>query len=35
MDRIANYREIVKHAPLVFDTRNATDGIQAGNLVRL
>jgi UDP-N-acetyl-D-glucosamine dehydrogenase len=30
-----NYREIVRNAPLVFDTRNATDGIRAGNVVRL
>ena len=30
-----NYAEIVKDAPLVFDTRNATDGIKASNLVRL
>src|SRR5207244_2218700 len=27
--------ELVRHAPLVFDTRNATEGIQAKNLVRL
>ena len=30
-----DYADIVRHAPLVFDTRNATKGIQAGNLVRL
>jgi len=30
-----DYAEIVQHAPLVFDTRNAADGIQAENLVRL
>jgi UDP-N-acetyl-D-glucosamine dehydrogenase len=30
-----NYAEIVRHAPLVFDTRNATDGLTAENLVRL
>jgi UDP-N-acetyl-D-glucosamine dehydrogenase len=30
-----DYADIVKNAPLVFDTRNATDGIKAANLVRL
>jgi UDP-N-acetyl-D-glucosamine dehydrogenase len=30
-----DYDDIVQYAPLVFDTRNATDGIQAENLVRL
>jgi UDP-N-acetyl-D-glucosamine dehydrogenase len=30
-----DYVEIVRNAPLVFDTRNATDGLKAGNLVRL
>lgn len=30
-----DYVDIVKNAPLVFDTRNATDGIKAPNLVRL
>jgi UDP-N-acetyl-D-glucosamine dehydrogenase len=30
-----NYRDIVKHAPLVFDTRNATLEMKAPNLVRL
>jgi UDP-N-acetyl-D-glucosamine dehydrogenase len=30
-----DYVEIVRNAPLVFDTRNATDGIKAKNLVRL
>jgi UDP-N-acetyl-D-glucosamine dehydrogenase len=30
-----NYAEIVRNAPLVFDTRNATDGMKAKNLVRL
>ena len=30
-----DYREIVQNAPLVFDTRNATDGIAAENVVRL
>lgn len=30
-----DYGSIVKYAPLVFDTRNATKGIQAGNIVRL
>jgi UDP-N-acetyl-D-glucosamine dehydrogenase len=30
-----NYEDVVRNAPLVFDTRNATDGIQAPNLVRL
>jgi UDP-N-acetyl-D-glucosamine dehydrogenase len=33
--RAFDYVEIVRHAPLVFDTRNATDGIKAKNLVRL
>jgi UDP-N-acetyl-D-glucosamine dehydrogenase len=30
-----DYVEIVRNAPLVFDTRNATDGLKAKNLVRL
>jgi UDP-N-acetyl-D-glucosamine dehydrogenase len=30
-----DYARIVRSAPLVFDTRNATDGMKAGNLVRL
>jgi UDP-N-acetyl-D-glucosamine dehydrogenase len=30
-----DYQEIVRNAPLVFDTRNAADGISAKNLVRL
>jgi UDP-N-acetyl-D-glucosamine dehydrogenase len=30
-----DYAEIVRHAPLVFDTRNATQGLRAKNLVRL
>jgi UDP-N-acetyl-D-glucosamine dehydrogenase len=30
-----DYREIVKTAPLVFDTRNATEGITADHVVRL
>jgi len=30
-----DYAEIVRNAPLVFDTRNATDGMKAENLVRL
>jgi UDP-N-acetyl-D-glucosamine dehydrogenase len=30
-----NYTEIVRNTPLVFDTRNATEGIKAKNLVRL
>jgi UDP-N-acetyl-D-glucosamine dehydrogenase len=30
-----DYVEIVRNAPLVFDTRNATDGMKAQNLVRL
>jgi UDP-N-acetyl-D-glucosamine dehydrogenase len=30
-----DYVEIVRNAPLVFDTRNATDGMKAKNLVRL
>jgi UDP-N-acetyl-D-glucosamine dehydrogenase len=30
-----DYREIVRNAPLVFDTRNATEGIVAENVVRL
>src|SRR5215831_17306364 len=32
---IFDYLEIVRNAPLVFDTRNATDGLKAKNLVRL
>src|SRR6516164_1122117 len=32
---IFDYSEIVRNAPLVFDTRNATDGMKAANLVRL
>jgi UDP-N-acetyl-D-glucosamine dehydrogenase len=30
-----DYQEIIRAAPLVFDTRNATDGAKAKNLVRL
>src|SRR5438094_6641047 len=30
-----DYTEIVRNAPLVFDTRNATEGMKAKNLVRL
>jgi UDP-N-acetyl-D-glucosamine dehydrogenase len=30
-----DYVQVVRHAPLVFDTRNATDGLRAKNLVRL
>jgi len=30
-----DYVDIVRNAPLVFDTRNATEGIKAKNLVRL
>jgi len=30
-----DYVEIVRYAPLVFDTRNATEGLKATNLVRL
>jgi UDP-N-acetyl-D-glucosamine dehydrogenase len=30
-----DYAGIVRNAAMVFDTRNATDGIKAGNLVRL
>jgi len=30
-----DYSEIVRNAPLVFDTRNAADGMKAGNLVKL
>jgi UDP-N-acetyl-D-glucosamine dehydrogenase len=30
-----DYVEIVRNAPLVFDTRNATEGLKARNLVRL
>ena len=30
-----DYTEIVRNAPLVFDTRNAADGLKASNLVRL
>jgi UDP-N-acetyl-D-glucosamine dehydrogenase len=30
-----DYAEIVRNTPLVFDTRNATDGMKAKNLVRL
>jgi UDP-N-acetyl-D-glucosamine dehydrogenase len=30
-----DYREIVRNAPLVFDTRNATEGLTAKNIVRL
>jgi UDP-N-acetyl-D-glucosamine dehydrogenase len=30
-----DYADIVRHAPLVFDTRNATQGMKAKNLVRL
>ena len=30
-----DYTEIIRSAPLVFDTRNATDGLKAKNLVRL
>jgi UDP-N-acetyl-D-glucosamine dehydrogenase len=30
-----DYAEIVKNAPIVFDTRNATEGLTAKNIVRL
>ncbi len=30
-----DYKDIVKNAPLVFDTRNASLGMKANNLVRL
>ena len=30
-----DYKDIIKNAPLVFDTRNATSGLKAKNLVRL
>ena len=30
-----DYQEIIRNAPLVFDTRNATEGMKAKNLVRL
>jgi UDP-N-acetyl-D-glucosamine dehydrogenase len=30
-----NYADIVKNAPVVFDTRNATEGLTAKNIVRL
>jgi len=30
-----DYLEIIRNSPLVFDTRNATDGMKAQNLVRL
>src|SRR5438552_5162491 len=30
-----DYTEIVRNAPIVFDTRNATEGMKAKNLVRL
>ena len=30
-----DYAEIIRNAPLVFDTRNATNGMKAKNLVRL
>jgi len=30
-----DYAEIIRNAPLVYDTRNATEGIKAKNLVRL
>lgn len=30
-----NYVEIVQNAPLVFDTRNATEGLRAKNIVKL
>jgi UDP-N-acetyl-D-glucosamine dehydrogenase len=30
-----NYPEIVKNAPVIFDTRNATEGLTAKNIVRL
>jgi UDP-N-acetyl-D-glucosamine dehydrogenase len=30
-----NYAEIVKNAPVVFDTRNATEGLTEKNIVRL
>lgn len=30
-----NYADIVKNAPIVFDTRNATDGLAAKKIVRL
>jgi UDP-N-acetyl-D-mannosaminuronate dehydrogenase len=32
---VFDYPEIIRSAPLVFDTRNATDGMKSGNLVRL
>jgi UDP-N-acetyl-D-glucosamine dehydrogenase len=32
---VFDYVEIVRNAPLVFDTRNATDGLKARNLMRL
>jgi UDP-N-acetyl-D-glucosamine dehydrogenase len=30
-----DYNEIIRNAPIVFDTRNATKGLKASNLVRL
>ena len=30
-----DYRTVADRAPLVFDTRNATEGIQSDNIVRL
>jgi UDP-N-acetyl-D-glucosamine dehydrogenase len=30
-----DYADIVKHSPIVFDTRNATDGLTSKNIVRL
>jgi UDP-N-acetyl-D-glucosamine dehydrogenase len=30
-----DYRNVVEHSPVVFDTRNATQGIQSKNIVRL
>ncbi len=30
-----DYAEIIRNAPLVYDTRNATEGMKAKNLVRL
>jgi UDP-N-acetyl-D-glucosamine dehydrogenase len=30
-----DYLQIVRNAPVVFDTRNATEGMKAKNLVRL
>jgi UDP-N-acetyl-D-glucosamine dehydrogenase len=30
-----DYAEIIRNAPLVYDTRNATEGMKSKNLVRL